>query len=342
MKQIFTYKKPFTLESGQTLSEYHLAYHTLGKMNAAKDNVVWIFHALTANSDPSEWWPGLVGEGKFFDPEQYFIVCANIPGSCYGSLSPFDINPANGQPYYHDFPMFTPRDIIRTFQPLREHLGIENIHVGIGGSLGGQQLLEWAIEEPTLFKNIVPIATNAVHSAWAIAFNASQRMCIEQDSTWQEKSPTAGSKGMKIARSIALISYRNYNTYVATQTGATPETINNSIDKQAYKAETYQHYQGEKLVNRFNAFSYYLLSRTIDSHNVGRGRHSCEVALASIKARTLVISISSDLLFPPCEQNYLATHIPNAQLITIDSLYGHDGFLLEFEKTETLLKSFLG
>jgi len=341
MKQIFTYKEPFVLESGQTLPEYHLAYHTFGQLNSTKDNVVWVFHALTANSDPIEWWPGLIGDGRFFDPAQYFIVCANIPGSCYGSLSPFDINPASKEPYYHDFPLFTTRDIIRAFQPLRKHLGIEKIHVGIGGSLGGQQLLEWAVEEPELFKNIVPLATNAVHSAWGIAFNASQRMCIEQDPTWHEKSPTAGSNGMKIARSIALISYRNYITYEATQKGVTDVSINNPIDKQVYKAETYQHYQGEKLVNRFNAFSYYLLSRTTDSHNVGRGRNSCESALASIKARTLVIGISSDLLFPPSEQGYLARHIPNTQLAVINSLYGHDGFLLEFQQIETLLKSFI-
>ena len=339
--EIFTYKKPFVLESGKNLPGYHLAYHTFGRLNDTKDNVIWVFHALTANSNPTEWWDGLIGDGKFFNPAQYFIVCANIPGSCYGSLSPFDVNPENGQTYYHDFPLLTTRDIIRTFQPLRKHLGIEKIQVGIGGSLGGQQLLEWAIEEPELFKNIVPIATNAVHSPWGIAFNASQRMCIEQDPTWSEKNPTAGSNGMKIARSIALISYRNYITYAATQTGITTASLDKSIDEQVYKAETYQHYQGEKLVNRFNAFSYYLLSRTTDAHNVGRGRSSCEAALKTIKARTLTIGISSDLLFPTCEQEYLYKHIPAAQIAVIDSLYGHDGFLLEFEKIGTLLKSFI-
>jgi homoserine O-acetyltransferase len=231
--------------------------------------------------------------------------------------------------------------MVRTFQPLREHLGIERIKIGIGGSLGGQQLLEWAIEEPTLFENIVPIATNAVHSAWAIAYNTSQRMCIEQDPTWCEKSPTAGINGMKIARSIGLLSYRNYNTYVATQTGVTAESADNSIDKQVYKVETYQRYQGEKLANRFNAFSYYMVTRSTDSHNVGRQRGSCEAALAQIKARTLAIGISSDWLFPPCEQEYIATHIPNAQVAIIDSFYGHDGFLLEFERIETLLKKFI-
>ncbi|MEO6894320.1 MAG: alpha/beta fold hydrolase, partial [Ginsengibacter sp.] len=149
---IFSSEKALTLESGYVLSEYHLAYTTYGKMNEAKSNVVWIFHALTANSIPTEWWPGLVGEGKLFDPEKHFIVCVNMPGSCYGSIGPFDNNPDSGQTYFHDFPFFTPRDMIRSYKPLKEFLGIDKIKIGIGGSMGGQQLLEWAIEEPDLFE----------------------------------------------------------------------------------------------------------------------------------------------------------------------------------------------
>ena len=168
----FSFSKPFTLESGRTLPGYHLAYTTLGKMNAAKSNVVWIFHALTANSNPAEWWSGLVGETKLFDPGKYFIVCVNVPGSCYGSISPLDDNAETGKPFYHNFPLFTTRDMIRAYNPLRIKLGIEKIHIGIGGSMGGQQLLEWAIEEPALFEYIFPIATNAEHSPWGIAFNA--------------------------------------------------------------------------------------------------------------------------------------------------------------------------
>ncbi|HEX4851379.1 MAG TPA: alpha/beta fold hydrolase, partial [Puia sp.] len=205
----FTYSKPLTLESGAVLPQYHLAYTTHGRMNEAGDNVVWIFHALTANSDPAEWWPGLVGEGKLFDPATYFIVCVNMPGSCYGSIGPLDQDPHTNKAYYHDFPFFTPRDMVHAYQPLRKHLGIRKIHIGIGGSMGGQQLLEWAIEEPELFEFIFPLATNAQHSPWAIAFNVSQRMSIEADSTWTERSPSAGLMGMKAARAMALISYRH-------------------------------------------------------------------------------------------------------------------------------------
>ncbi|MBL7752025.1 MAG: alpha/beta fold hydrolase, partial [Chitinophagaceae bacterium] len=184
--QLFHYEQPFMLESGQTLSGYHLAYTTLGEMNSTQSNVVWIFHALTANSDPAEWWPGLVGEGKLFDPKNHYIICVNMPGSCYGSIGPLEKNPQSGKPWYHGFPLFTTRDMIRAYQPLCKALGIGKIHIGLGGSMGGQQLLEWAIEEPERFEHIIPIATNAQHSPWGIAFNASQRMCIENDPTWKE------------------------------------------------------------------------------------------------------------------------------------------------------------
>ncbi len=339
--KIFSYNKSFTLKSGKTLPGFHLAYTTLGKLNADKSNVVWIFHALTANSNPLEWWPGLVGEQKLVDPEQYFIVCVNMPGSCYGSIGPLDNDPLTDKPYYHNFPFFTTRDMVRAYRFLKDELRIDKIHIGIGGSMGGQQLLEWAIEEPNLFEFIFPIATNAEHSSWGIAFNASQRWCIENDPTWREEQVDAGLEGMKIARSIALLSYRHYETYFKSQHGFTTDTEGASIDKQIFKAETYQRYQGEKLAKRFNAFSYYFLSQGMDKHNVGRGRDSVRAALQSIKAKALVISISSDILYPTSEQELLSAYIPNAQLAVIDSYYGHDGFLLECEAIETLVKDFI-
>jgi len=325
--QLFKYDGPITLDSGAVLPAYHLAYTTHGQLNEAKDNVVWVFHALTANSDPAEWWPGLVGEGKLFDPASYFIVCVNMPGSCYGSISPLDVDPGIGQPYYHGFPFFTTRDMIRAYQPLREFLGIKKIHVGIGGSMGGQQLVEWAIEEPDLFRFIFPIATNALHSPWGIAFNTAQRMAIESDGTWKERTATAGLEGMRAARAMALLSYRHYDTYQKFQPGNA--------------AVSYQRYQGEKLVRRFSAFSYYMLSQSMDSHNVGRGRGSIEKALGQVKAAALVISIDTDILFPPAEQQLLASLIPGASYHSIYSLYGHDGFLLEFEGIERLVKAFI-
>lgn len=335
MYKLFTYKNEFTLESGRVLPGYELAYTTHGTLNKRRDNVVWVFHALTANSDPAEWWNGLVGDGKLFDPSHYFIVCVNMPGSCYGSISPLHINPETNTPYYHDFPFFTTRDMVAAYKPLRHFLGIEKIHIGIGGSMGGQQLLEWAIEEPSLFNFIFPIATNAHHSAWGVAFNASQRIAIETDQTWKEKNEHAGIEGMKAARAIALISYRNYHTYQEGQAEMENEKLNH------FKSESYQRYQGEKLAKRFNAFSYYFLSKAMDAHNVGRKRHSIPLALQQIKAKTLVIGIESDILFPLEEQQYLAKHISGSAFVSIHSTYGHDGFLLEFEQIEHYIVNFL-
>jgi homoserine O-acetyltransferase/O-succinyltransferase len=331
---IFQYEKPFRLESGAEVPGFHLAYTTLGTLRADGSNVVWIFHALTANSNPAEWWPGLVGEAKLFDPSACFIVCVNMPGSCYGSIGPLSEKPGAGKPWYHDFPFFTPRDMARAYRLLQQELGIHRIHVGIGGSMGGQQLLEWAIEDPDLFGHIVPIATNAVHSAWGRAFNASQRMCIEADASWPSEDPEAGRKGMEAARSVALLSYRHYHTYAATQVDA-EEALED------FRSESYQRYQGLKLARRFNAFSYHALSKGMDSHNVGRGRGGAAAALSRIRARTLVIAVDSDLLFPPAEQAFIAGHVPEARLETIHSLYGHDGFLLEFDKIGSIIRAFL-
>lgn len=337
--QIFTHTKPFTLENGITLPQYHLAYTTHGKLNARKDNVVWIFHALTANSNPLEWWPGLVGDGKFFDPAHYFIICVNKPGSPYGSISPLSNDPRTNQPYYHNFPLFTIRDMIRTYQQLKDHLGLRKIFIALGGSTGGMQLLEWAIEEPELFEHIVPIATNAVLSPWAIAFNASQRLAIEADSTWQDQRPDAGQKGLAAARSIALLSYRHYNGFDITQPRDKAfVALSNEVQ---YASDNYQRYQGLKLVNRFNVISYYRLSQSMDSHDVGYNRGGVEKALQRITAKTLVIGIRSDVLYPIGEQEYLQKTIPNAELISIVSDFGHDGFLLEYEKIEPALKKFI-
>ncbi len=326
MTQIFTFSHPLKLDSGAVLPGYHLAYSALGRLNIAGDNVVWIFHALTANSDPTEWWSGLVGEGKLFDPAQYFIVCANMPGSCYGSIGPLDNDANSGQVFYHDFPVFTIRDMVRAYGPLKEWLGIRKIHIGIGGSMGGQQLLEWAVEEPALFDYIFPIATNARHSAWGIAFNTAQRMAIEADPSWKERQVKAGMEGMRAARAIALLSYRNYDTY--------KKMLNKDAD-------SYQRYQGEKLVRRFNAFSYYILSLSMDSHDLSRDRGSLEAALPTITAKAMVVGIESDILFPLVEQQLLAALISGAVFHSISSSYGHDGFLLEFEQIERLVRGFL-
>lgn len=329
----FKYNKKFQLESGKTLPEFQLGFTTLGKLNAAKDNVIWITHALTANSNPEEWWNGLIGKGKFFNPEQHFIVCANVLGSPYGSTNPLSVNPKTGNKYYHNFPEITIRDIVATLDLLRQYLGITKINTLLGGSLGGQQAVEWAIQQPTVFENLFLIATNAQHSPWGIAFNESQRLAIKADRTWFSYSDDAGLKGLKAARAIALLSYRSYNTYQLSQ-----EDLEEKTDD--FNASSYQNYQGEKLVNRFNAFSYWQLSKVMDGHNVGRNRGGIVQALNLVKAKTLVVAISSDVLFPVSESETLHQNIKNSEFEIIDSIYGHDGFLIETQQLATLFENF--
>lgn len=305
-------EEPLDLESGGTLQNLRIQYHTLGSLNEAKSNVVWIFHALTANSDPTEWWPGMIAPGNPIDPEKHFIVCANVIGSCYGSTEPKN---------YH-FPFLTVKDLVSAHQVLRDQLDISKIKLGIGGSLGGQQLLEWAVQEPEFFEAIVPLATNAKHSAWGIAFNEAQRMALK-----------AGDEaiGLEAARAIAMLSYRNYQTYEKTQTD-----VDHRIDN--FSASSYQRYQGEKLSKRFSPYSYYYLSKTMDSHDVGRHFGGISNAIKRIKSKVISIGISSDILFPTQEQKLIAEHAQNGVFKSIESGYGHDGFLLEVDQINHILK----
>ncbi len=331
----YTSKEAFRLENGSVLNGIEIAYHTYGKLNNTRSNVLWVCHALTANSDVESWWPGLVGEGFTLDPKDYFIVCANILGSHYGTTGPLHENPLTGQPHYQLFPELSIRDMVKAHQLLASHLGIEEIEVLVGGSLGGQQALEWAIDEPGRINNLILLATNAKHSPWGIAFNESQRLAIYADRTYYAGGKHGGEKGLSAARSIALLSYRNYATYGQTQ------SEENDEQSRAFKAASYQRYQGKKLVDRFNSYSYVRLSQAMDSHNVGRDRGGVLKALEKVKANTLVIGIKTDVLFPVNEQQFLARHIQNATYAEVDSLYGHDGFLLEVKKIGELIEKHL-
>lgn len=337
MSSLYRYNAPFVLESGEVLPELEIAYDTFGQLNEAKDNVIWVCHALTANSDVADWWPHTVEEGSFLDPTRYFVVCANFLGSHYGTTSPLSINPATGQKYYYDFPRITVRDMVRCHQLLAKALGIERVKLLIGSSIGGFQCMEWAIMEPHFMENLALIATTTCSEPWAAAFNESQRMAIRLDSSWGERRDDAGIDGMAVARSIALISYRGGAAYNATQ-----QELEGGEDVSfERRAHTYQQYQGEKLRRRFNAMSYYRLSEAVDSHNIGRGRGGVEEALRGIEARTLVVAITSDILFPPEAHTPLREHIANVEYHLIESEFGHDGFLVEHEKLNTIIDSFI-
>jgi len=330
---IFQYTAPFQLERGGTLPSLNVAYHTYGKLNRQADNVIWICHALTADSEVDRWWPDMVGEGKLLDPSRYFIVCANVLGSCYGTTGPSSTRPDTGLPWYRDFPGITVRDQVNVHELLRLHLGIRSIHTIAGGSTGGFQALEYAVMYPAVIRNLVFIAASVEASPWMTAFNQSQRLAIEADPTFGEDRPYGGMAGLKCARSVALLSYRNSRAYNSTQTDNSQERIRNRA------ASAYQDYQGDKLVKRFDAYSYHALTRLMDTHNIVRGRGSLGDACGRIKARVLSIGISSDLLFPVAEQKLLA-HCTQGTYREIESNWGHDGFLIETGKITGVIREF--
>lgn len=328
-------KGKFTLENGQALHDIQITYHTSGSLNRERNNVVWICHALTANSNVEEWWPNMVGDGLLFDTSKYFIICANVLGSCYGTTGPLTINPQTGDPYYHKFPLITIRDMVNAHELLRNQIGIKGIYKLVGGSIGGFQALEWSIINPALIENLIFIASGAFASPWNIAFNESQSLAINADPTFKNNHKSAGLNGLKAARSIALLSYRNALAYNITQRETEPDKMD------SYKAISYQQYQGDKLIKRFNAFSYNTISKAFNTHNVGRNRGGIERALAKIKAKTLLIAISSDILFYPEEIKLIHQQIEDSKYVEIESFYGHDGFLIETKPLAELIWNFV-
>ena len=336
MAKYFTYDKPFELGCGAVLPSLTIAYDTFGELNSERSNVIWVCHALTANSDVADWWPHTVEEGCFLDPAKYFTVCANFLVSHYGTTGPLSVNPATGEPWYGDFPKVTVRDMVRVHQLLAEHLGIERVKLLIGSSIGGFQCLEWSVMQPDFAEKAAFIATTPRTKPWASAFNESQRMAIEGDPTFGERSAEAGLNGMATARSIALLSYRGGMAYDKTQEDENPDEV--GFERRVL---SYQRYQGEKLRRRFNAYSYYRLSQAVDSHNLGRGRGSVEEVLKQIKAKSLVVAITSDILFPPSDHTVMVENIPNVEYHLINSDFGHDGFLVEHQQLNDIIINFL-
>lgn len=324
-ENVFNYGKEFNLELGESISGLRLKYFTWGKLNKAKNNVIWVFHALTANADVEAWWPEMVGEDFLFKPSEHFIICVNLLGSCYGSTGPLDINPITGEKYYGDFPLITMRDIVNSCRLLRDELGIKGAIMAAGASMGACLCLEWAIEEPDFFGELLIVGCSAKESPWGKAIHTAHRMALEADPTWGDRHDDAGSKGLAASRAFGMVVYRTFECFNHFQKEQ-EDIVGN------YKAESYQRYQGQKLVDRFNAYSYDTLLKALDSHNVGRNRGSIEEALKKINSHAILIGIDSDILYPNQEQFFLHKHIPGSYYETISSLYGHDGFLIETKK----------
>ena len=320
------------LEAGGTLKGARLVFHTSAERH---DRVVWICHALTANSDPEDWWPEMVGSGKTIDPDKDFVVCVNMLGSAYGSESPALENPATGRPWMLDFPRITIRDSVNAFIAVRKYLGIEKIDLLIGASNGGFNAIEWSIMEPGIFNRCLFLCTAPRVSPFLGATVEAQRMALEADPTFRAaKDLSGGTEGLKCARAQALISYRSFRCYDRTQSEEDPDTLF------AGRVASYERYQGEKLVRRgFDAYCYYYQCHALDSHNVGRGRGGVKEALKSIQAKCVVVAVDTDLIFPAEEGREWCTWIPDARYVEIRSDYGHDGFLLEIGKLSEIILS---
>lgn len=318
------------LEAGGTLKDARIVFHTSGNR---KGKVIWICHALTANSNPEDWWPEMVGAGKAIDPEKDFVVCVNMLGSAYGSESPACTNPATGKPWLLDFPRITIRDSVNAFIAVRKYLGINSIDLLIGASNGGFNAIEWTVMEPEVIKRALFLCTAPRISPFLGATVEAQRMALEADPTFREaRDRSGGAAGLRCARAQALISYRSFKGYGLTQAEADPDTLF------AGRVASYERYQGDKLVRRgFDAYCYYTQCNALDSHNVGRGRGGVQKALQGIKAACTVVAVDTDQIFPPHESKEWCSMIPGAEYIEIASDFGHDGFLLETAKLSAII-----
>jgi homoserine O-acetyltransferase len=341
------------LESGAVLKDVPVQYRTWGTLNDAGTNAVVVCHALTGDTDVATWWSDLIGPGRPLDTDRYFVACANAIGSPYGTVSPLTENPETGAPYRSDFPQATVRDTVRLHHRLLWSLGVRRVAAAIGGSMGGMHVLEWALSG-SFVQSIVPIAVGGRHSPWQIGWSEAQRQAIFADPNWNGGDYTDDarpSRGLSVARMMAMVSYRSRPSFEqrfgrARQTDALTESVStesvstddaptasasDAFSDAPFQIESYLHYQGEKLDERFDANCYVHLTRQMDSHDVSRGRGSYSDVLASIEQPALVIGITSDVLYPLEEQEELAERLPNATLEVIDSPHGHDGFLIELQ-----------
>lgn len=335
--QTYKVNRPFKTESGYTFEQSHIAYKTWGQLNSERDNAVVLFHALTGNAAADEWFHGLFRSTEVIDPAQHFIICINTLGSCYGTTGPVSLNPETGDRYRGDFPKITIRDIIRHQQILLDALDVRGIEFIIGPSMGGMQALEFCIMDDRARAAIL-VGMSKAHSGWAIGISHAQRSAIINDPNWNNGYYTDENppdKGLATARMMAMLSYRSFDQYQdrfgrAKQPGS-----------DQYQVESYLDYQGKKLTKRFDAWSYIRLTEAMDSHDVARDRSSYAQVLGRIDIPVLLTGIRSDNLYPPSEQKELARMMPNARYKELDSPYGHDAFLIEFETMNHLFSDFL-
>jgi homoserine O-acetyltransferase len=327
---------PFRLESGETLPEVTVAYRTWGRLSPRGDNAVLVCHALTGSPDVDRWWGPLLGPGRALDPERDFVVCSNVLGSCYGTTGPTSRRPDGTASWGGTFPAITVRDIVRVQAALLDALGARRLRLVIGGSLGGMQVLEWALLRPGRVDAIVPIAVSARHSAWCIGLSEAQRQAIYADPRWRDGGYADGEgpeAGLAIARQIAMCTYRSRASLEA-------RFSRDEAQDGRFAVEGWLHHHGRALVDRFDAATYVTLTKAMDTHDVGRGRGGWKEALRAVSTPALVVSIETDVLYPPVEQEELAAALPGGRLATLASPHGHDAFLIEGEAMNALVEGF--
>lgn len=334
--KIFKSHEPLALELGGVLPELQIAYRTWGNLNVSGDNAVVICHGLTGSADADMWWKEMFGRGNAFDEETDFIISTNALGSCYGSTGPVSINPETNKLYGASFPTITIRDMIHAQKRLMDFLGVRKIKMVIGGSLGGMQALEWALMFPDNVESVVTISASGRHSAWCIGISEAQRQAIYADADFKNGNYNLNEqpkKGLAAARMMAMLTYRSKQIF--DDRFARRQQSNN-----LYEVESYLRYQGQKLVERFDANTYITLTKAMDAHDVGRNRGDYESVLRQLGAPTLVISADSDLLYLPEEQEELARLIPNSELAVMHTPNGHDAFLIDVPEVARLVADF--
>ncbi|HOJ36830.1 MAG TPA: homoserine O-acetyltransferase [Ignavibacteriales bacterium] len=361
--------EPLELEAGEKLANIQVAFQTYGKLNSEKTNVILVFHALTGNAHAGGilsniekdnnskydflekysimnnnklgWWDGIIGPGKALDTEKYFIICANILGSCYGTTGPTSYKPNSNENWGLDFPVITVRDMIKVHKELLNYLRIEKIKACIGGSLGGFQVLEFGIMYPDVCEILFPIACDVINSDWAIAFNEIQRNIILADKNWNNGNYNGNTiENIGIARMVGLMSYRTPENYIQ-KFGRKYISEKYYSKNTRFDVSSYFNHQANKFITRFDPISYLTILQATDLHDISYERAPFEDVLGSIKAKTISIVIDTDLLYLPEHQKKFTNLIPDSKTFEISSPYGHDAFLIEFEQLNAILKNYL-
>jgi len=349
---VATPRDPLLLQYGGALKQVAVAFEIYGELNADGDNAILVCHALTGSAHAAGvhsrgelpgWWDPLIGPGKALDTNRYAVICSNVLGGCYGTTGPTSLNPDTGKPYRLTFPRFTIRDMVEVQRRLIDHLGVSTLKAVIGGSMGGMQVLEWAVRCPDRLRSIVPIAIGARHSAWAIGLNEVARRAITSDPAWwQGEYPLAEQPevGLGLARAIAMLSYRSM-TSLEAKFGRERVSASRDLLSASFEIESYLSYQGVKLVRRFDANTYLYLTRAMDDYDLAEGRGKLSAVLRGVMVPALVMGIHSDVLYPEHEQKQLLELLPKARYAAINSPHGHDAFLIEFPQVAVQVRNFL-